>query len=64
MLLLIFYLFFDGPVDMQIWAPRTRIQCRLSDTQVTVKARVSCNLEKPLLFPPPRKGLLITPWNI
>ena len=43
--LLIFYLFFDGPVDMKIWVPRTRIQCRLSYTQVTVKARGSCNLE-------------------
>ena len=43
--LLIFYLFFDVPVDMQIWVPLKRNQCRLSDTQVTVKARGSCNLE-------------------
>ena len=33
-----FFKFYDAPVDMQIWAPLTRSQCRISDTQVTVKA--------------------------
>ena len=33
-----FYLSFDGPVDMQIWALLTRSQCWVSDTQVTVTA--------------------------
>ena len=32
-----FYLFYDGVVDMQIWALLTRSQCRVSDTQVTVR---------------------------
>ena len=44
------FLFFDGPVDLQILAPLTRIQCRLSDTQVTVKVRGSCNLENLFYF--------------
>ena len=34
-----FYLFYDGAVDMQIWALLTRSQSRFSDTQVIVKAR-------------------------
>ena len=33
-----FYLFYDGAVDMQIWALLTRGECRFSDTQLTVKA--------------------------
>ena len=33
-----FHLFYDGAVDIQIWALLTRIQCKVSDTQVTVKA--------------------------
>ena len=33
-----FHLFYDGTVDIQIWAPLTRSQCKVSDTQVTVKA--------------------------
>ena len=33
-----FHLFYDGAVDMQIWAPPTRSQCKVCDTQVTVKA--------------------------
>ena len=33
-----FYLFYDGAVDIQIWALLTRSQCKVSDTQVTVKA--------------------------
>ena len=32
-----FYLFYDKPVDMQIWALLTRSQFRVSDTLVTVK---------------------------
>ena len=32
------YLFYDGAVDMQIWALLTRKQCRVSDTKVTDKA--------------------------
>ena len=31
------YLFYDGVVDMQLWFLLTRSQCRVSDTQVTVK---------------------------
>ena len=35
-----FHLFYDGAVDIQIWAPLTRSQCKFefSETQVTVKA--------------------------
>ena len=33
-----FYLFYNGSVDMQIRVLLTRSQCRVSDTQVTVKA--------------------------
>ena len=33
-----FHLFYDGALDIQIWAPLTRSQCKVSDTQVTVKA--------------------------
>ena len=32
-----FHLFYDGTVDIQILAPLTRSQCKVSDTQVTVK---------------------------
>ena len=34
-----FYLCNDGPVDLQILAPLTRSQCRVSINQVIVKAR-------------------------
>ena len=33
-----FHLFYDGVVDIQIWALLTRSECEVSDTQVTVKA--------------------------
>ena len=33
-----FHLFYDGAVDIQIWALLTRSQCKVSDTQVSVKA--------------------------
>ena len=33
-----FYLFYNGAVDMQICTLLTRNQCKVSDTQVTVKA--------------------------
>ena len=33
-----FLLFYDGAVDIQIWALLTKSQCKISDTQVTVKA--------------------------
>ena len=33
-----FHLFYDGAVDIQIWAPPTWSQCNVSETQVTVKA--------------------------
>ena len=33
-----FYIFNDMAADMQIWALHTRSQCRVSDTQMTVKA--------------------------
>ena len=33
-----FHLFYDEAVDIQIWAPSTRSQCKVCDTQVTVKA--------------------------
>ena len=33
-----FYFFYDGTADMQIWALLRRKQCRVSDTQVTIKA--------------------------
>ena len=33
-----FYLFYDEPVDMQIWDLLTRIEYRASNTQVTIKA--------------------------
>ena len=33
-----FYLLYGGAVDMQIRALLTRSQCKVSDTQVTVKA--------------------------
>ena len=32
------FLLYYGAADMQIWALLTRSQCRVSDTQVTVKA--------------------------
>ena len=32
-----FHLFYDVAVDIQIWAALTRSQCKVSDTQVTVK---------------------------
>lgn len=35
-----FYLFYTGTVDMQICALLTTHQCRVTDTRVTVKARV------------------------
>mgnify|MGYP003692234943 CR=1 FL=1 len=34
-----FHLFYDWAVDIQIWALLTRSQCKVSDSQVTVKAR-------------------------
>ena len=36
--LLIFYSLYDGAIDIQIWTPLTRSQCKVSYTQVTVKA--------------------------
>ena len=33
-----FHLFYDGAVDIQICTLLTRSQCKVSDTQVTVKA--------------------------
>ena len=33
-----FHSFFDGAVDIQIIAPLTRSECKVSDTRVTVKA--------------------------
>ena len=33
-----FHLFYDGAVDIQIRVLLTRSQCKVSDTQVTVKA--------------------------
>ena len=33
-----FHLYYDWTVDIQIWALLTRSQCKVSDTQVTVKA--------------------------
>ena len=33
-----FHLFYDGAVEIQILAPLTRSQCKVSDTQVTVNA--------------------------
>ena len=39
-----FYLFYDGAVEMQIWALLKRSQCRVSDIQMTVKASgASCS---------------------
>ena len=32
-----FHLFYDGAGDIQIWALLTRSQCKVSDTQLTVK---------------------------
>ena len=34
-----FTVFYDGAVDIQIWAPLTRSQFKVSNTQVTVNAR-------------------------
>ena len=34
-----FHLFYDGVIDIQIWALLTRSQCKVSDNQVTIKAR-------------------------
>ena len=39
-----FHLFYDGLVVMQLRTLLTRSQCRVSDTQITVKAHV------PLVF--------------
>ena len=36
-----FHLFYDGPLDMQIWSLLSRSQCRNSVTQVTDKAHGS-----------------------
>ena len=46
-----FHLFYDGAVDLQIWALLTRIQCKVSDTQVTIKACVPLVLFKECNFP-------------
>ena len=32
-----FHLFYNGAVDIQIWSPQTRSQCKVSETQVTVE---------------------------
>ena len=37
-IIVVFHLFYDGAIDIQIWALLTRSQCKVSDTQVTVKA--------------------------
>ena len=37
-LLLLSYLFYDGAIDIQVWALLTKSQCRVSDSQVTGKA--------------------------
>ena len=34
-----FYLFYNGEVDIQIWALLTRSQWKVSDTQVTMKSK-------------------------
>ena len=51
-----FYLFYDGAVDMQIWASLTRRLCRVSDTQVIGKAR------GPLVFILKKKELNYFYW--
>ena len=33
-----FHFFYDGAVDIKIWAPLTRSQSKVTDIQVTVKA--------------------------
>ena len=33
-----FYVFYDGAIDMKIWALLTRSQCGVFDTQVIIKA--------------------------
>ena len=40
-----FHLFYDGAVDIQM-SPLTRSQCKVSDTQVTIKAcgPLVCNI--------------------
>ena len=40
-----FDLFYDEPVDMQMWVSLTRSQCRVPDTQVTVKALFRIHIE-------------------
>ena len=45
-----FHLFYDGAVDIQIWALLTRSQCNFSDTQVTVKACGPLVFKSPSLF--------------
>ena len=35
--MLIFIYYYDGAVDMQMCAPLTKSQCKVSDTQVTVR---------------------------
>ena len=56
-----FYLFYDGVVDIQIWALLAESQCKVSYTKVKVKACgllvkvLLCIFAISLLFPP-RKG--------
>ena len=45
-----FSLFYDGAVDIQIWALLTRSPCKVSDTQVTVKACGPLVNEKNIIF--------------
>ena len=60
-----FYLFYNGVVDMKIWALLTRSQCKVSDTQVTVKA---CGLLVCLpkgsqkMYEPPYSMLIVHRW--
>ena len=44
-----FHLFYDGAVDIQIWALLTRSQCKVSDTPVTVKANGPLISQKPCI---------------
>ena len=51
-----FHLFYDGAVDIQIWALLTRSQCKVSDTQVTIKAH------RPRIQNRDHSEIIITNW--
>ena len=63
-----FHLFYDGAVDIQIWALLTRCQCKISDAQVILKAcgplvfLIDLQIKPLFLFEKPQKILKKGPY--